>query len=346
MDEIRKIIERFGKKMNGKQIVSVLVAAAVFVVTGVSSVAINTWSETKQSSSQSETVKKVFSSLETELPSEDYIAVINVEGTIYSEAETNFFGESEGYNHPSTMKYVDKLIKDDHNKGILLYVNTPGGEVTASDDLYLKLMKYKKDTGRKIYCYFADQACSGGYYISMAADEIYANRNCWTGSIGVIVSLTNMKELYDKLGIKEINITSGKNKAMGSSGGELTEEQREILQSMVDEAYQQFVEIVAEGRGLDVKKVKKLADGRIYTAKQAVDHKLIDGTSTYEDYLEKIQGETGDILIYEKENINTSLSSLFSSLQQLRGRSDAEVLSDLLEKQGNGGLMYYESSLQ
>ena len=128
--------------MNGKQIVSVLVAAAVFVVTGVSSVAINTWSETKQSSSQSQTVKNVFSSLETELPSEDYIAVIDVEGTIYSETETNFFGESEGYNHPATMKYVDKLIKDEHNKGILLYVNTPGGEVTASDDLYLKLMKY------------------------------------------------------------------------------------------------------------------------------------------------------------------------------------------------------------
>ena len=180
----------------------------------------------------------------------------------------------------------------------------------------------------------------------MAADEIYANRNCWTGSIGVIISLTNMKDLYDKLGIKEIDITSGKNKAMGSSGGELTEEQREILQAMVDEAYQQFVEIVAEGRGMDVKKVKKLADGRIYTAKQALNHKLIDGTSTYEDYLEKIKGETGDILIYEKESINTSLSSLFSSLQQLRGRSDAEVLSDFLEKQGNGGLMYYESSLQ
>ncbi|MDE6312843.1 MAG: signal peptide peptidase SppA [Lachnospiraceae bacterium] len=332
--------------MNGKQVVSMLVATALFVVTGVSSVAINTWSETKKSSSQSEVAKKIFSSLESNLPSEDYIAVIDVEGTIYSEAETGFFGESEGYDHPATMRYVDKLIKDDKNKGILLYINTPGGEVTASDDLYLKLMKYKEETGRKIYCYFADQACSGGYYISMAADEIYANRNCWTGSIGVIISLTNMKGLYDKLGIQGINITSGKNKAMGSSTEELTDQQREILQSMVDEAYEQFVEIVAQGRGLEVKKVKKLADGRIYTAKQALAHKLIDGTSTYEDYLEKIKAETGDVLIYEQENINTSLSSLFSTIQQIRGRSDAEVLSDLLEKQGNGGLMYYESSLQ
>ena len=333
--------------MNKKQIVSVLVAAAIFVVTGVSSVAINTWSEAKQSETDKQTIKSVFSSLQdTQLPTEDYIAVIDVKGTIYSEASTSLFGESEDYNHPATMKYVDKLIEDDHNKGILLNVNTPGGEVIASDDLYLKLMKYKEETGRKIYCYFGSQACSGGYYISMAADEIYANRNCWTGSIGVIISMTNTKELYDKLGIKEVNITSGKNKAMGSSGETLTEQQREILQGMVDEAYEQFVEIVATGRGINEKKVKKLADGRIYTAKQAEKNKLIDGICTYEDYLEKIKGETGDILIYEQDNVSTSLASLFSTIQQLRGRSDAEVISDVLEKQGNGGLMYYESSLQ
>lgn len=335
--------------MNKKQILSLLVAAAVFVVTGVSSVAINTWSETKQAQNEKKaesTFSSLFQSMEESLPSEDYIAVIKVEGTIYSEPQLTMFGESTGYDHPATMKYVDKLIQDENNKGILLYVNTPGGEVTASDDLYLKLMKYKEETGRKVYCYFSEQACSGGYYISMAADEIYANRNCWTGSIGVIISLTNMKGLYDKLGIQEIDVTSGVNKAMGSSGADLTEEQRGILQSLVDEAYQQFVGIVADGRRLDKNTVKKLADGRIYSANQAVKNKLIDGTSTYEDYKQKVEEEAGEgILFYEKSDNNISFSSLFSTIKMLRGRSDAEVLSDFMENKGNGGLMYYESSL-
>lgn len=335
--------------MNKKQIISLLVAAAVFVVTGVASVTINTWSDMKTSQREKKTEStwnELFGGKEETLPSKDYIAVVKVEGTINSEPTTTMFGESTGYDHPATMKYIDKLIADDKNKGILLYIDTPGGEVTASDDLYLKLMKYKEDTGRKIYCYFASQACSGGYYISMASDEIYANRNCWTGSIGVIISLSNMKGLYDKLGIQEINITSGANKAMGSSGEELTEEQRTILQSLVDEAYNQFVGIVADGRKLDVNKVKQLADGRIYSANQALQNKLIDGTATYEDYKAKVEGEVGaGILFYEKDDTQLSLSSLFSTIQQLRGRSDAEVISDVLKNKGNGGLMYYESSL-
>ncbi len=335
--------------MNKKQIISLLVAAAVFVVTGVASVTINTWSDMKTSQREKKTEStwnELFGGKEETLPSKDYIAVVKVDGTISSEPTTTMFGESTGYDHPATMKYIDKLIADDKNKGILLYIDTPGGEVTASDDLYLKLMKYKEETGRKIYCYFASQACSGGYYISMASDEIYANRNCWTGSIGVIISLSNMKGLYDKLGIQEINITSGANKAMGSSGEELTEEQRTILQSLVDEAYNQFVGIVADGRKLDVNKVKQLADGRIYSANQALQNKLIDGTATYEDYKAKVEGEVGDgILFYEKDDTQLSLSSLFSTIQQLRGRSDAEVISDVLKNKGNGGLMYYESSL-
>lgn len=338
--------------MNKKQIISLVVAAAVFVVTGVSSVVVNTWSAAKEAESAKSSASawnSLFGSAAGEnLPEEDYVAVVPVEGTIYSEpATTTIFGETEGYNHPKTMEYIDKLIADSNNKAIMLYINTPGGEVTASDDLYLKLMKYKEETGRKIYCYFADQACSGGYYIAMAADEIYANRNCWTGSIGVIISLSNMQGLYDKLGIKEINITSGANKAMGSAGETLTEEQRAILQSLVNEAYDQFTGIVAEGRKLDIKTVKKLADGRVYSANQALKHKLIDGTGTYEDYQSKVEQELGEgIYFYESDNVANSLSSLFSTFEQIRGRSDAEVISDLIENKGNGGLMYYEPGLE
>lgn len=332
--------------MKTKQIVAFVVAAAVFIVTGVSSIAINTWSANKnQAGGTWEQLLEMTEEFDT--PMEDYIAIVNVGGTIYSEPEVSMWGEATGYDHPTTMSYIDQLMGDDYNKGIMLYMNTPGGEVTASDDLYLKLMEYKEATGRKIYCYFGDQSCSGGYYISMAADEIYANRNCWTGSIGVIVSLTNMQGLYEKLGIQEINITSGANKAMGSAGEELTQEQRDILQSLVDEAYDQFVSIIVEGRELSDSRVRELADGRIYSAKQALEADLIDGICTLDEYYDRIYEEVGeDIILYEQPVDSYSFDSLFATLQSLKGRSDAEVISELLEKEKVGGLMYYADGIQ
>ncbi len=328
--------------MKTKQIIAFVVAAAVFVATGVTSVLVNTWSSrvTSENTSLYESFMSEGSGEMT--PVEDYIAVVEVVGTIASEPTTSMWGEAEGYDHPGTIEYINQLMDDEYNKGILLYMNTPGGEVTASDDMYLKLMEYKKITGRKIYCYYADQSCSGGYYISMAADEIYANRNCWTGSIGVILSLTNMQGLYEKLGIKEVNITSGANKAMGSAGEELTDEQRAILQSMVDEAYDQFVDIIVEGRGLSEQKVKELADGRIYTAKQALGHGLIDGICTQEEYYDRVLQEVGDdVIIYERTEDPYDFASLFGTIQEMQPKSDMELVTDMMEKENMGGLMYY-----
>lgn len=330
--------------MKTKQLVAFVVAAAVFIVTGISSVVVNTWSADEMEASFYESL---FAEDMVDTPDEEYIAVIEVEGAIYGEPTVSMLGETEGYNHPKTMDYVEQLMADNLNKGILLYMNTPGGEVTASDDLYLKLMKYKEQTGRKIYCYYGDMSCSGGYYISMAADEIYANRNSWTGSIGVIMSTTNLLGLYEKLGIKEINITSGANKAMGSAGEELTAEQRAILQSLVDEAYEQFVSIIVEGRGLSTAKVKELADGRIYSAKQALDLNLIDGISTKEDYYAKVQEEVGEnVTIFERAEDLYDFASLFASLQSLKQKSDAEVITEFMEEKRMGGLMYYADILR
>lgn len=337
--------------MKNKQIVAFLIAAAVFIVTGASSVAVNHWAEqTERKESQ-----KLYSTLfggqedsEVATPQEDYVAVIEVEGTITSEVQTSTFGEEQGYNHQKTLRYIDQLMEDKNNKAILLEMNTPGGAVTAADEMYLKLQEYKEKTGRKVYCYYGEQSCSGGVYISMAADEIYSNRNAMTGSIGVIVSLTNMKGLYDKLGIKEIDITSGENKAMGSAGQNLTKKQREILQSYVDEAYEQFVGIVAEGRNMDVAKVKKLADGRIYTAKQSEKLGLIDGiVKTKDEYLDKIKEELGkDINIFTRPSDSFGLANLFASIEQLKPQSDAEVIREALEQGGMGGVMYYAEGLQ
>jgi len=110
----------------------------------------------------------------------------------------------------------------------------------------------------------SNQACSGGYYISMHPTKYFQTETHGPGSIGVIISLTNLKGLYDNLGIKGIYITSGRNKAMGAADLELTDEQRDILQSLVDEAYEQFVEIVAEGRKMTVEEVKRIADGEFF----------------------------------------------------------------------------------
>ena len=331
--------------MNKKQIIGLIAASLAFVFIGVASVITKTVSD-NMSNKNEKTTKSLESMLLSEkvtLPDKDFIGVVKVEGTITDVSDSSsIFSNSQSYNHKKTLKYIDSMMESKNNKGIILYVNSPGGGVYESDELYLKLKEYKEKTGCPIWTYMASQACSGGYYISMATDKIYANRNTWTGSIGVIVSSTNVKGLYDKLGIKEIDITSGTNKAMGSPGLEMTEEHRKILQSLVDEAYEQFASIVAEGRKMDINKVKPIADGRIYSAKQALDLGLIDNVDSYENMQQNMLDIVGkDAEIFNPESKANVLSSLFEKVENLKPKSDAQVISEHLEKEGNGGLMYY-----
>ena len=330
--------------MKNKQILGLIAAALVFVFVGVS----NAITKSKFTNDVAEKENKLTSLLESELnssvtlPEYNYVGVVEVNGTI-SESESSSVFSSESYNHQGTLDYIESMKNSPYNKGILLVVDSPGGGVYESDELYLKLKDYKETTGNPVWTYMKSQACSGGYYISMASDKIFANRNCTTGSIGVIMSLVNTKDLYDKLGIKEINITSGKNKAMGSSGQDLTDEQREILQSNVDEAYEQFVSIVADGRKMDVETVKKIADGRIYTAKQALELGLIDEIADYKTVETAITDSLGeDVELYTPDtSTNDFFSSLFSAYKGTKEKSDAQVITEYLEKAGNRGLMYY-----
>ena len=330
--------------MNKKQIIGLVVAGAVFAFVGVISVLTNTVSNAIATKNEAkESIESMFATNSISLPSEEFVGVVNVEGTIMNTSESQgVFSTSASYNHQSTLNYIDSMIDAPNNKGIILYVNSPGGGVYESDELYLKLKEYKEETGRPVWTYMGSRACSGGYYISMASDKIYANRNTWTGSIGVIMSLTNVKGLYDKLGIQEIDITSGPNKAIGSSGLEMTDEQHKILQEMVDESYEQFVSIVAEGRKMDINTVKPIADGRIYTAKQALDLGLIDNIDTYENMKNAMLDSIGeDLTIYTPQKEENIFASLFSKVESIKPKSDAQILSEYLEKQGNGGLMYY-----
>lgn len=334
--------------MKMKQVIAIIVAATVILVTGVTGVASNIVSGMLLDKEETGSMEfmSLTDSLAYSLPEEDFIGVLDIVGEIGPTSEDMWgYTEPGTYNHDLYMAYVDELMYCDYNKGIMLYIDSPGGTVYESDELYLKLMEYKEVTGRPIWAYFASQACSGGYYIAMAADEIYANRNCWTGSIGVIVSLLNCKDLYDKLGIEEIDITSGENKAMGSSGLDLTEEQYEILQSLVDEAYDQFVEIVCEGRDMDEKTVREIADGRIYSAKQALELDLVDAIGSLEE--EKVAFAEAEefpeyIYYHTPEDMASNVwSSFFGMISQLKPQSDTELATDIIENNGNGVLKYY-----
>ena len=247
--------------MSKKQTTGLIVAVVLFVIAGVTSVITNALSAKLSAGTEGSTdsftamMEEMYGTDEfsvDDLPSdEDYIAVVPVSGTIQpSSSSSSIYGTTEEYNHDLLMQYVNALMESDCNKGIILRMDTPGGTVYESDELYLKLKEYKEETGRPIWAYMQSYCCSGGVYISSVADEQYANRNTTTGSIGVIMSSYNMAGLYEKLGIEEVNIVSSKNKAMGSAAKPLTAEQKAIYQSIVDEAYEQFVGIVAEGRDM------------------------------------------------------------------------------------------------
>lgn len=274
-----------------------------------------------------------------EIAPEDSFAIITIAGTIQSSPDSPV--DSYSYNHSNLMDYVDSLMEDETNHGILLKVNSGGGTVYHSDEFYLKLMEYKEVTGRPIHAYFEQTAASGAYYISCAADYISANRNCWTGSIGVIISYTNMKGLYEKVGLEEIVISTGANKGMGSSAGTLTDEQRAIYQSLVDESYDVFTDIVANSRNMDMETVRKLADGRVYSAEQAEENGLIDKVEGWEDALAYMEETTG-VEGYNKyfDSSATWLDYLLYKMEDIMPASDMETISQLSSSQLSGIPLY------
>ncbi len=265
-----------------------------------------------------------------------YVGKISVEGTI-SESDSSYIFSDTTYHHDFLLKKIEEMKKDKDNKGILIYVNSPGGSVFASDELYLAIKDYQKKTNRPVYSYMASMAASGGYYISAPCDRIIANRNCWTGSIGVTMgTVWDVTGLLEKYGIKAQNITSGKNKAMGSSVEKMTPEQRAILQSLIDEAYSQFVGIVADGRKMDISKVKKLADGRIYTALQAKNVGLVDEIGTEESAFKdmkkrfKLDGDTELLPIeFEDDSFWGTFLNSVTGLKNVTSNKDFSDISQL-----------------
>lgn len=200
-----------------------------------------------------------------------------VDGVI---AEQSSFGSS--FSAAEFLSQLEQARRDSSVKAVVIRINSPGGEVVASDDIHRKIIDLQ-EAGKRVVVSMGAMAASGGYYIAAPADRIFASPATLTGSLGVIMSMPNYEGAAEKIGYRTETIQSGDMKDIGSAFREMTEEERAIMQDIVDESYEQFVDVISEGRGLSRARVYELADGRVYTGKQAQRLGLIDELGTLEE---------------------------------------------------------------
>ena len=203
------------------------------------------------------------------------IAVVPVEGTI-APADNTLGGVQPTTTPEGLADALRQAGQDTSVVAVVLEVNSPGGGVTASDEMHQSILDFRENTGKPVVVSMGDTAASGGYYIATAADRIVANETTLTGSLGVIFQLNNFAQAADKYGIKQVVIKSGKYKDMGNAFREMTPGEREIFQSIVDESYSEFVDVISEGRKIPEDRVREIADGRVYSGSQARELGLVD----------------------------------------------------------------------
>ena len=189
---------------------------------------------------------------------------------------------------------VKKFRQDKRIRGIVLRIDSPGGSVGPSQEIYDEVLK-TRESGKIIYASMGAMAASGGYYIASAAEKIFANPGTLTGSIGVIMAFTNAKGLMEKIGLQPKIIKAGKYKDIGSPARAMTEKERNLLQSVVDDVHQQFIEAIASGRGISIEEVTTIADGRIFTGRQAHSLKLVDELGGLQASIEQLADKVGII---------------------------------------------------
>lgn len=261
------------------------------------------------------------------------IALVYLEGQITGGrgGGPNILGQAGGTD--PLLDQLREIARDKEVKGVLFRINSPGGSSAASQEVYEEITKVRK-SGKVVVVSMGDVAASGGYWIACAADKIVANPATMTGSIGVIMPLQNIQELLDKIGVQPETIKSGKYKDMGSSNRPLAPEERQLLQAMVDDIYQQFVDVVVAGRKMPREEVLAVADGRVFTGKQAKELGLVDELGNYYDALDlltklaNIQGEPVikeygrrnpfSFLLGESKSINQLINQIQPTVPELR----------------------------
>jgi protease-4 len=226
-----------------------------------------------------------------------FVYLLRIDGIIT--AESSVQGIVTGESIPGTVEQVrfqlDRMESDRAiPAGLIVRINSPGGTVTASDIIYHEIQAFKQRHRIPVVVLMMDVATSGGYYVAMAGDTVVAHPTTTTGSLGVIVPAYNVSQLLEKWGIQDVSVTSGPMKDLLSATRPERGEHRAVVQSVVNDLYQQFVTVVRRGRGDRLKgPIQTLADGRIYTASQAKDAGLVDKVGYYQDAVEEMQRITG-----------------------------------------------------
>ncbi|MCF7975572.1 MAG: signal peptide peptidase SppA [Phycisphaerae bacterium] len=234
----------------------------------------------------------------------DKVAVIDVDGILTNHAKSGLLGRSD---NPVSL-FMEKLARartDRAVKAVVLRINSPGGTVGATDAMYHALTEFRQQTGKPVIVSMLDLGASGGYYLACGADGIVAQPSCVTGSIGVILQTMSFKGTLDKIGAKAVAIKSGELKAMGSPLKDLEDTERDVLQRIVMSQYNIFLAVVAKARsGIAQDKLRSLADGRVYTAQQALDAGLIDRIGYPEDAIDWAKQRAGldkcQVVIYHR----------------------------------------------
>lgn len=270
------------------------------------------------------------------------VAVLDVEGTIMDNSASGSF--AEGMDYQGTLDAIENIKEDDTVQALLLNVNSPGGGVYESTEMYKALLDLKETREIPIYVSMGQQAASGGYMISMVADQIFADQDTVTGSIGVIMQVPNFSGFMEEHGLEMNTYKSGDNKDMGSSYRQPNDEEEDILNTFISEKYERFVDIVANGRDMSNSDVRSLSDGRIYSGQQALDNGLIDQLGYQDDALEALQAdnnlETASVVDYTpvsgtnwiNQFMNTlSEKNLFTGQQELSTADEMTEILDVLE---------------
>lgn len=212
------------------------------------------------------------------------ILMLQIDGVLNDESDTTWYGARRESPVARIREELDRARRDQAITALLVRIDTPGGTVTASDLLYQEILRFKQERGLPVVAQLMGIATSGGYYVAMSADTVVAHPTTVTGSIGVLFAGVNLSGLMAKYGVADQTLTSGPYKDAGSPLRPMRPEERAQIQSVINDMYQRFLEVVRQGRPqLDAATVERLADGRIYSAPQALANGLVDKVGDVED---------------------------------------------------------------
>lgn len=252
------------------------------------------------------------------------VGVIRIYGPItISDASGSYFGMGSGAD--AIVKKLSKMGDDSRIKAIVVRINSPGGTVAAVQEIFGKLMELRKKNVILVAS-MGDMAASGGYYIASACNHIIANYGSITGSIGVIAASPNLRGLFEKLGIRMNVIKSGKYKDILSAYRDLSLDEKDIIQEMIDSSYLKFLKDVSLGRNIPISDIKPHADGRVMNGETALKYKLIDGLGTYDDGIDKAKSLAKlpkDAAVYDQ--IGSPIEHILMSIEGTFGKKSIEL---------------------